>query len=150
MAALVKKEDGTSFDFCLESFLHFGFSLPDTVITDQDPALKTSLKKWSSKHLYCVYHIYRNIEKNLASLLGNKNKEFLRDFARIQRIEDEDIFEKEWEILLKTYGSEPKRSTNNDEAIEYNSDVEENVSDMENETNLLVETGKIIPFFFLY
>ena len=88
MATFVKAEDTVSYEFALRCFSTFGYHLPLVVMTDQDRALRKALQIWNSKHLYCVYHIYRNVEKNIAKNLRKYNKQFLRDFSDIQRIDD--------------------------------------------------------------
>ena len=161
MAVLVTNEDTECFNFALHSFLDVGFTLPGTVLTDQDSALKKALTSWSSHHLYCVYHIYRNLEKNLAHLLGKNNKSLLKDFAKVQQIEDDRVFEREWKSLVQTYTApkEAKVSTRlNDKNAKNLSeeDVESNGTydseDLQSDTkvekvNESQETGKLISLY---
>jgi len=64
-----------------------------------------------------VFHLFRNIEKVLGSFLGGKNTQFLRDFRKIRRTEDENSFEKDWEEFLKKY-IEGKSQKNRKELLE--------------------------------
>ena len=91
MRALVRRENTERFDLTFKSFLQFGYALTKVVMTDQDPALKKSLKQWKTNHRFYVFHLYRNI----AGSLGKDNSKFLKDFSRIQRIEDEATFEED-------------------------------------------------------
>ena len=107
MGCFIVKEDTNSYKFALESFEEF-FGVPKTVMTDQDPALKLAIsEKWPfTTHLFCIFHIYRNIQKKIAQLLGKKNEKFLKEFSHIQRIDNVKEFEKEWSNFVASYCDE--------------------------------------------
>lgn len=113
MCAFVKRENIKSYRFALESFTYFGYNLPLTVMTDQDLALKAALADtWnSSKHLYCIFHIYRNIRAKIGKYLGTKSNSFLKIFSKVQRSESEVEFKKNWEDLLSPYIDPPPSAT---------------------------------------
>ena len=77
MGSFVVKEDIESYKFALSCFEEF-FQAPDVVMTDQDPALISAISKnWDqTHHLFCLFHIYRNIQKRLLSIWGKKTKPF--------------------------------------------------------------------------
>jgi len=106
MGSLISREDFQSYKFALESFEEF-FCIPATVITDQDPALKSAIDcQWKgTKHIFCLFHIYRNIQKKVAKLLGKNNEKFLKEFSRIQKIEKIEFFEEEWNSFIEQYAA---------------------------------------------
>ena len=103
MGCFVLRENTSSYEFALQSFVDFGYKLPDLIMTDQDEALTAAIsKKWpTSVHLFCTWYIFRNIQKHVAKHLGKKNKIFLKDFTCIQRAEREEEFEGKWNSVLK-------------------------------------------------
>jgi len=65
MGCFVIKEDIASYVFALPAFIELGYLVPQVVMTDQDKALTAAIKqKWpNSAHLFCIFHLYRNILK---------------------------------------------------------------------------------------
>jgi len=106
MGSFITKEDFDAYQFALLSFEGF-FGIPSTVMTDQDPALKSAIEsQWKeTNHLFCLFHIFRNIQKNMAKHLGKHNEKFLKDFTKIQRIEDSQEFEKEWGSFIEQFSN---------------------------------------------
>ena len=104
MGSFIVKENFNAYKFVLSSFEEF-FGIPSTVMTDQDPALKLAIEdQWrDTYHLFCLFHIYRNIQKKVAQYLGAKNEKFLKDFSTIQKIEDPCEFENELESFITQY-----------------------------------------------
>ena len=120
MGCFLVKENLESYKFAIASFESL-FGMPKTVITDQDPALKSVIEsEWQTvHHLFCLFHIYRNIQKKVAKFLGNKNEIFLKEFSRIQRIEGAEDFQKEWDTFIAKY-----RGDVNEEENEFDQDSE--------------------------
>jgi len=107
MCCFISNEDKEAYKFALSAFVSFGFPAPSSVMTDQDKALTAAIaQEWSnSRHLFCIFHLYRNLQKNSAKYLGKKNEAFLKDFSSIQRAENEETFENEWDALIKKYAT---------------------------------------------
>lgn len=130
MGCFLPKEDIPSFQFALESFTLFGFKTPGVCITDQDKALTAALsRKWpQTTHLFCLFHIYRNIQQNAARFLSKKNNDFLKDFSKVQRVEVEEDFIEAWEKLVQDYCSDERTKINKErkEEIKINKEIEEN------------------------
>ena len=110
MGCFLPSEDTESFQFALQSFTSFGFKRPIVCITDQDKALTATLsQEWlQSVHLFCLFHIYSNIQQNAARFLAKRNTEFLKAFSRVQRIEIEEEFKEVWENLVSEFCEKEK------------------------------------------
>ena len=123
VGSFIVKEDYESYKFTLNSFEEF-FGQPTTVMTDQDPALKLAIsKEWSfTHHLFCIFHIYRNIQKKVAQYLGKNNEKFLKEFSCIQKIDQKEEFEEEWKSFVTSYCEPPKTGEN--ENLDENSILE--------------------------
>jgi len=101
MGSFIVKEDFEAYKFSLQSFEEF-YGIPSTVMTDQEPALKKAIEyQWAeANHLLCLFHIFRNIQKNIAKHLRKNTEKFLKEFTKIQKIEDSNQFEKEWSSFI--------------------------------------------------
>jgi len=108
MGCFLAKGDKSAYSFALESFTSFGFPLPSTIMTDQERALIAAIKEtWpSSRHLYCIFHISRNVKKNVPKYLGPKNNVPPSDPPVLQRLEDEEEFKKKWQKFVSSYTGE--------------------------------------------
>lgn len=115
MGAFLPREDVASFRFALQSFVKMGFKQPTVCLSDQDTALVEAIKlEWKeTQHIFCLFHIFRNVQKHAAHLLKQKNTEFLKEFSILQRRETIDEFEDNWKMLLKKYCDEEEKAPEN-------------------------------------
>jgi len=105
MGCFISREDAETFKFSLRCFVSMGFKQPTVCITDQDRALISAInEEWKeTTHLFCIFHIYRNVQKNIAHFLKHKNTAFLKDFSQVQRKETIEEFEDGWKLLMQDY-----------------------------------------------
>lgn len=127
MGCFAIKEDTEAYKFALYSYGKFGFQQPLTVMTDQDKALTSAISQnWAdSKHLFCVFHIYRNIKKNVGAYLGRKNTKFLKDFTIVLRTEDKEEFKSRWKDLIIKYCENNENENNS--SNNYNDENADNI-----------------------
>ena len=57
----------------------------------------------TTKHNYCIWHIRRNLEKNLKRKLNNKYDDFIRAWNKCRNSFSENVFQKQWYDLLINY-----------------------------------------------
>ncbi|XP_057525535.1 protein FAR1-RELATED SEQUENCE 7-like [Amaranthus tricolor] len=82
---LISREDISSYTWLFESFLRaMDGKQPDSIITDQDPAIKIALPNVFDKsiHKFCCWHIIRKLTDKVSIELRNDD-EFLRRINRL-------------------------------------------------------------------
>lgn len=135
MGCFLTRENIEGYRFALNSFEALGFKKPNCIMTDDDKALKSAIaSEWpSSRHLLCYFHLFRNLQKNIAKILGTNNHKFLSEFSQISKLVDEKDFEIEWRglVVSKYVKQEDDLENQFDEIRENNND-----SDDEEETML--------------
>ena len=59
------------YSYCLRSYEKYFKMIPETIMTDQEKALDNSISRvWpSANHVFCIFHIFRNIQQNIGILL---------------------------------------------------------------------------------
>jgi|GEM_PF-6856063 len=102
---LMIAEKAENYEFALNSYFDVFKKLPMTVYIDQHKGQESALKKcWPNvKRCYCLFHIYRNIQQNLANVLSNAANEFKREFTSCVKAKTELEFEKLWSQFYKKY-----------------------------------------------
>lgn len=108
VAAAIMFDEGTSsWDWVLRE-LNRAINDQTTVFsifTDSDLAIIESIKTVFpyARHFLCIFHIYLNLCKNLAGLLGTQFASFLKAFQRMRNASRLCTFELLWKSLLGDY-----------------------------------------------
>lgn len=78
---------------------------PETILTDQDQAMASALKKWHrTNHRLCIWHIYQNAATHLSQTFARYGKDFVKDLSSCVYDHDEEVdFVNAWEKMLQTY-----------------------------------------------
>lgn len=74
-AALLKNETADTFRWLFKEFLEaMGGQQPETVITDQDTAMKCTIADMlpNSTHRFCSWHIQKKMKEKLVSFFASK------------------------------------------------------------------------------
>ena len=104
--AFVRQEMETSFDWVFGAFLEaMNGRAPDNIITDQDVAMKESIKNIfpTSVHRCCRWHIMKKAQEKVGWLLG-RNPGLSEDFNLCVDFSfTPDEFEQNWAVLMMKY-----------------------------------------------
>ena len=105
--AILSDETRDSFEWLFQSLLNATGGLMSRLLyTDADPAMVAAVNSFwpKTKHHFCLFHIQKNLEKNLMGKLhGEKWNEFFAAFSRARNSRVESIFEERWATLLSEY-----------------------------------------------
>ena len=101
-------ETAESFLWTFNSFLKIVNNVsPKTFLTDEDQAIIKAVDlifaPLGTKHALCLWHLMKNIVKNLNGTLGFKWAEFIRSFYQCLNEYDEDEFLEKWSQLKAKY-----------------------------------------------
>ncbi|XP_057529083.1 protein FAR-RED ELONGATED HYPOCOTYL 3-like [Amaranthus tricolor] len=104
---LISREDVSSYTWLFESFLRaMNGKQPDSIITDQDPAIKIALPNVFDKsiHKFCCWHIMKKLTDKVSIDLRNDD-EFLRRINRLvyNRDNEPHEFEDQWSKMMSDY-----------------------------------------------
>ncbi|CAG8603631.1 9906_t:CDS:2, partial [Diversispora eburnea] len=82
----------------------------DNHLTDADASMITAIYETlpSTKHNYCIWHLRKNIEKNLKGKLHKKYNNFVKKWNKCRNSFSEDEFQKQWQELLTNYSEARK------------------------------------------
>ena len=78
---------------------------PHVLFTDADPAMIAAIYETlpMTKHNYCIWHIRKNLEKNLKGKLHSKYADFVKAWNKCHNSFSENEFKKKWYDLLINY-----------------------------------------------
>jgi len=86
--------------------------VPNVILTDEDYALikavDTIFVPLGTKHALCLWHLLKNVVKNLNGVLGSNWAEFIKFFYQCLDRYDEDEFLEKWSELKTKYPSSLK------------------------------------------
>ncbi|XP_057545983.1 protein FAR1-RELATED SEQUENCE 5-like [Amaranthus tricolor] len=104
---LISREDVSSYTWLFESFLRaMNGKQPDSIIIDQDPAIKIALPNVFDKfvHKFCCWHIMKKLTDKVSIELRNDD-EFLRRINRLvyNRDNEPHEFEDQWSKMMSDY-----------------------------------------------
>ncbi|XP_057520876.1 protein FAR1-RELATED SEQUENCE 5-like [Amaranthus tricolor] len=104
---LISREDVSSYTWLFESFLRaMDGKEPDSIITDQYPAIKIALPNVFDKsiHKFCCWHIMKKLTDKVSIELRNDD-EFLRRINRLvyNRDNEPHEFEDQWSKMMSDY-----------------------------------------------
>ena len=102
----IRDEKQSSFDWLFETFLHaMDGKAPDCIITDQDIAMRESIKKIfvDTIHRNCRWHIMQNAQKKMGAFLG-RNPDLTADFNYLVDFTlTPEEFEAGWADMVQKY-----------------------------------------------
>jgi hypothetical protein len=103
-------ETAESFFWAFSSFLKMvNDSSPKVFLTDEDQAIIKAADlifvPHGTKHALCLWHLLKNVVKNLNGILGSKWAEFIKFFYKCLDEYDEDEFLEKWNQLKTNYPS---------------------------------------------
>src|SRR5256885_2135105 len=104
--AVVSDETKETYQWILECLLRATNGLaPRVLFTDADAGMVAAIHNTLSltKHNYCIWHIRKNLDKNLRGKLGNRYSEFINEWNRCRNSFSENEFRKQWQNLLIKY-----------------------------------------------
>ncbi|XP_062172023.1 protein FAR-RED IMPAIRED RESPONSE 1-like [Alnus glutinosa] len=107
-AALILSEDTATFVWLFEAWLKcMKGRAPGTIITDQDRAMKSAIKKVfpNARHRFCLWHVLKKLPEKFGSHLQYKAiKSAIRNCVYNSQTCDE--FDASWQTLLECYNLE--------------------------------------------
>ncbi|CAB5181640.1 unnamed protein product [Rhizophagus irregularis] len=104
--AVVSDETKETYQWILECLLHATNGLaPRVLFTDADAGMIAAIHETlpSTKHNYCIWHLRKNLEKNLKGKLRNKYNDFIKEWNKCRNSFSEEEFQRRWHGLLKNY-----------------------------------------------
>src|SRR6266540_2031243 len=104
--AVVSDETKETYKWILECLLHATNGLaPHVLFIDADPAMIAAIYETlpMTKHNYCIWHIRKNLEKNLKGKLHSKYADFMKAWNKCRNSFSENEFKKKWHDLLINY-----------------------------------------------
>src|SRR5881275_2631227 len=74
---------------------------PNVLFTDADPAIVAAIHESlpTTKHNYCIWHIRKNLEKNLKGKLREEYSKFVAAWNKCRNCFSENEFKKQWNEL---------------------------------------------------
>lgn len=103
---LISDETIESFEWVFKQFKSICKETPPVIFTDEDQGMTIALQNIfpDSCHRLCIWHMNRNMIKNLGGILGSHLSDFLKDFNGLAyKKTDEKEFESLWEEMVKKY-----------------------------------------------
>ena len=78
---------------------------PKVLFTDADAGMIAAVHETlpSTKHNYCIWHIRKNLEKNLKGKLCSKYSDFVKEWNKCRNSFSETEFKNRWHNLLTNY-----------------------------------------------
>ncbi|CAG8768111.1 11599_t:CDS:2, partial [Rhizophagus irregularis] len=104
---LMCRETIDSFVWVFNTFLKFvnNYS-PKVMLTDEDKAISQAIEitfGQNTKHVLCIWHLWKNVIKNIANVLGTKWREFTKSFYDCIREYEVDNFIIKWQQLKENF-----------------------------------------------
>lgn len=112
--AVVSDETKETYQWILECLLSATNNLaPNVIFTDADPAMVSAIHETmpSTKHNYCIWHLRRNLDKNLRGQLRKNYNEFVKEWNKCRNSFSENEFQRRWHKLLADYPAARKYLT---------------------------------------
>src|SRR5277367_5618593 len=109
--AVVSDETKETYQWILGCLLRATNGLaPKVLFTDADPAIVVAIHDTlpTTKHNYCIWHLRRNLEKNLKGKLHNKYNDFVKEWNQCRNSFSEEEFRIRWRVLLAHYSEARK------------------------------------------
>ncbi|CAB4396846.1 unnamed protein product [Rhizophagus irregularis] len=104
LTAVVSDETKETYQWILECLLHATNGLaPRVLFTDADAGIIAAIHETllSTKHNYCIWHLWKNLEKNLKGKLRNKYSDFIKEWNKCQNSFSEEEFQRCYNALIK-------------------------------------------------
>lgn len=104
--ALVSDETKETYQWILKCLLRATNGLaPKVLFTDADAGMVAAIHEAlpSTKHNYCIWHIRKNLEKNLRGNLHEKYSSFIKAWNKCRNSFSENEFKSRWRDLLTNY-----------------------------------------------
>src|SRR6266511_1437766 len=104
--AVVSDETKETYQWILECLLRATNGLaPKVLFTDADAGMIAAIHETlpETKHNYCIWHIRKNLEKNLKGKLGNIYIDFIKAWNKCRNSFSESEFHKQWNDLLANF-----------------------------------------------
>ncbi|CAB4442956.1 unnamed protein product [Rhizophagus irregularis] len=103
--AIVADETKETYQWILECLLRATGIAPRVLFTDADAGMIAAVHETlpSTKHNYCIWHIRKNIEKNLKGKLCSKYSNFVKEWNKCRNSFSETEFKNRWRDLLTNY-----------------------------------------------
>src|SRR6266540_1436931 len=103
--ALVSDETTESYKWILEYMKKATMTEPLVFVTDADPAADAAIRQiyLTTYPIYCIFHISKNLPKNLKFKLYDQYDSFVRDFFICRNNVCEELFYQKWASLIEKY-----------------------------------------------
>lgn len=113
-----------SFNWVFSNFLKMvNNHAPKVLLTDEDQAMmraiNQSFQPYGTKHALCLWHLLKNVMKNLNGALESSWAKFIKDFYKCLDEYDEEDFMKKWTCLKTNYPSATKYLIKMDKNLQY-------------------------------
>ncbi len=99
--AVVSDETKETYQWILECLLCATDLAPNVLFTDADPVMVVAIHESlpTTKHNYCIWHIRKNLEKNLKGKLRGEYSKFVAAWNKCRNCFSENEFKKQWNEL---------------------------------------------------
>ena len=100
--AVISDETKESYQWILECLLSATNLAPNVIFTDADPAMVAAIHESlpTTKHNYCIWHIRKNLDKNLKGKLHGEYSNFVTAWNKCRNSFSENEFKKKFDELL--------------------------------------------------
>src|SRR6266496_5827830 len=105
--ALVSDETVESYKWILECTKNATMTEPLVFVTDADPTIDAVIVQiYEATHsIHCIFHISKNLPKNVKSKLGDQYENFVQSFFSCRNSLCEELFYEKWSKLIEKYPS---------------------------------------------
>ena len=101
VTAVVSDETKETYQWILECLLRATGLAPKVLFTDAGMVAAIHETLPLTKHNYCIWHLRKNLEKNLKEKLHKKYNEFVKDWNKCRNSFSEKNFKSDGELLVK-------------------------------------------------
>ena len=115
-SAIMHNESTESFNWVFNNFLKMvNGHAPKAFLTDEDSAILKSVDQifqpLGTKHALCLWHLLKNVVKNLNGTLGSQWSNFIKSFYKCLDEYEEEAFIEKWDQLKRDYSNASKYLT---------------------------------------
>ena len=106
VTTVISDETKETYQWIFEYLLHTTNRLvPKVLFTDADTGMIAAIHETFSeiKHNYCIWHIYKNLKKNLKGKLSNIYIDFIKAWNKCRNNFSKSEFYKQWNDLLANF-----------------------------------------------
>ncbi|KAE8183466.1 hypothetical protein CF328_g8176 [Tilletia controversa] len=99
------RQDHDAHQWALQQLVSASGSKPSVIMSDQDAAFMSAVRKVcpDANHLLCLWHLWKNVRRNLVSKLRDQWSQFCQRFWLVYRAPSPKAFETRWNEMLRIF-----------------------------------------------